>query len=299
MPDPKPSYAIGIDVGVTNIKCAAINPGGEILSRDTRETHADSHNWPAGIRNLIDKIERERGPTTTIGLSAPGLAAADGNSIAWMQGRLDRVQSLNWSNYLGRAHRVPVLNDAHAAILGETWIGAAREADNAILLTLGTGVGGAILADGRLLRGHLGRAGHLGHISLNPDGSRDIVNTPVSLEDAIGNCTVAARSGGRFNSTHDLIRAHLAGDATAAEIWLRSVKCLAAAIASLVNVVDPQVVIIGGGIAHAGDALFHPLAHWMEQFEWRPNRSAAKIVPAQLGEFAGAIGAARNAMDIK
>jgi len=296
MPDPA-KYAIGIDVGVTNIKCAVVDPGGEILSRDTRETYADTHDWPAGIRTLIDEIERERGTTTTIGLSAPGLAAADGNSIAWMQGRLDRVQGLNWADYLGREHRIAVMNDAHAALIGETWIGAARGARDAILLTLGTGVGGAILADGRVLRGHLGRAGHLGHISLNPDGSRDIVNTPGSLEEAIGNCTVAARSDGRFNSTHDLIRAHRAGDADATEIWQRSVKCLAAAIVSLVNVVDPEIVIIGGGIARAGDALFHPLANWMEQFEWRPERNAVKIVPAQLGEFAGAIGAARNAMD--
>jgi glucokinase len=298
MPDPTPAYAIGIDVGVTNIKCAVVNPGGHILAQTTRATLADSSDWPEGIRDLIRKIESEHGPTKTIGLSAPGLAAADGNSIAWMQGRLDRVQGLNWSQYLARDHRAPVLNDAHAALLGETWTGAARDVGNAMLLTLGTGVGGAILADGRLLHGHLGRAGHLGHISLNPDARRDIANSPGSLEDAIGNCTLALRTAGRFHSTHHLIDAYIAGDAYATEIWSRSVKHLAAGIASLINVVDPEIVIIGGGIARAGDALFRPLATYMNEFEWRPTETAVKIVPAQLGEFAGAIGAARNALTL-
>jgi glucokinase len=182
-----------------------------------------------------------------------------------MQGRLQGLEGLNWTDFLQAPHSVPVLNDAHAALLGEAWKGAAVGYRDAVLLTLGTGVGGAILADGRLYKGHIGRAGHLGHICLNPDGPPDIVGTPGSLEQMIGNCTLPARSGGRFTLTRQLVDAHLAGDAQATEIWLRSIFNLAAGITSIINAIDPEVIILGGGIAQAGPALFDPLKHFMER----------------------------------
>jgi glucokinase len=293
------SYCIGIDVGVTNIKCACVTPAGEVLSRHASGTHAESEDWPSGVRLLLEGIERELGPAAAVGLAAPGIAAPDDSRITWMQGRLDAVQGLDWTNFLGREQPVAVLNDAQAALLGEAWVGAAKGCRDVMLLTLGTGVGGALMVDGRLLRGHLGRAGHLGHITVDPTGRRDITNTPGSLEDAIGNCTVAARSAGRFTSTHDLIAAHEAGDTRATQLWLDSVQKLAVGIASLINVADPEIVILGGGIARAGRSLFLPLERWLEDYEWRPHGHSVKIVPAQLGEFAGAIGAARNAMGMK
>ena len=79
------------------------------------------------------------------------------------------------------------------------------------------------MVDGKLLRGHIGRAGHLGHMSLDPDGTPDICGAPGSLELAIGNATILERSGGRFQTTHDLLAAHEAGDATATAVWLKSV----------------------------------------------------------------------------
>jgi len=167
-----------------------------------------------------------------------------------------------------------------------------------MLLTLGTGVGGAAIVDGRLLRGHIGRAGHLGHISLDPDGSPDITGTPGSLEDAIGNCTIAQRSNGRFSTTSELVKAYQEGDAGAADVWLRSVKALAAGVVSLANVLDPEVVILGGGIVKAGDALLTPLRKWIDEFEWRPTGNAIRIATASLGEMAGAWGAAANALNV-
>lgn len=295
MPDGTP-YHLGLDIGVTNVKWASVGREGTILSKDSFDTNAHESNWPDRVRRFIEQIESERGPAQTIGIAAPGLAAPDGTCIAWMQGRLDAVQGLNWTEFLARKQFVPVLNDAQAALLGEAWIGAAAGATNVMLLTLGTGVGGALIVDGKLLRGHIGRAGHLGHVCLDTDAPPDITGAPGSLEDAIGNCTVSARTGGRFTSTHDLIAAHLTGDAKATHVWLRSVRALACGIVSLINVADPEVVIIGGGIARAGAALFEPLAREIDRHEWRPYGTGARIVPAQLGEFAGAIGAARNAM---
>jgi glucokinase len=189
-----------------------------------------------------------------------------------------------------------VLNDAQAALLGETWQGPARGARNVMLLTLGTGVGGAAMVDGRLLRGHLGRAGHLGHVCLDIDGERDIVNTPGSLEAMIGNYSVGRRSGGRHETTHALVEAYRRGDREAGAVWERSLEALACGIVSLVNVLDPEVVIIGGGIAVAGEALFVPLEARVRELEWTLEGEHVKIIPASLGEFAGAIGAAWNAM---
>jgi glucokinase len=194
--------------------------------------------------------------------------------------------------------RVPVINDGQAALNAETWLGAGRGCRDLVMLTLGTGVGGAVLVDGRVLIGSTGRAGHLGHMTVNATGDKDIVNTPGSLEDAIGNCTVARRTGGRFTSTDALIAAHLNGDRAASDVWLASVAALAAALASIVNAVDPSRIILGGGItASAGDALFAPLRGCMNDVEWRPDDEPVEIVAAQLGDEAGAIGAAKLALD--
>lgn len=292
------TFSLGIDLGGRNIKFVAITPQGEIRARATAPTYADDSDWAATIRGLIEKIADEQGSAPLcVGLCAPGLAAPDGRSILWMQGRLEQVQGLDWTNYLGFEKTVPVLNDAQAALLGEIWLGAARDARNAILLTLGTGVGGGIVCDGHLLRGRIGRAGHLGHISLDVDGETDIVNTPGSLEEAIGDCSVEQRSGGLFYSTYDLVEAHRAGDGEATKIWLRSIKFLAAGVVSLVNAVDPEIVIIGGGIAAgAGDLLFSPLQAYVDRWEWCPTGESVKIVPAQLGEYAGACGAAYESL---
>ena len=167
------------------------------------------------------------------------------------------------------------------------------------MLTLGTGVGGAVLADGRILRGHLGRAGHLGHICLDINGAPDIVQTPGSLEDMIGNHNITERAGGRFATTHALIAAYRADDPDATRVWLASIRALACGIASLINVLDPEAVILGGGIAQCGDALFGPLATELERVEWRPAGPGVRLLAAELGEWAGAIGAAREALNAR
>jgi glucokinase len=289
-------YAIGIDIGGTNIKAVAVTPEGEPLRRATAPTEDGREAWRDRIRDLLAEMAADHGEPEGIGIAAPGFADPSGRSIAWMQGRTEFVQGLNWAEFLGRSGGVPVLNDANAALLGEVWMGAASGARDVILLTLGTGVGGGALVGGRLLRGHIGRGGHLGHTSLDPDGGRDITGTPGSLEDAIGDHTVAARSKGRFTGTQALVKAHLEGDEFASEVWLRSVKALAAALTGFINVLDPEVAILGGGIAKAGAALFEPLRAYLDEWEWRPIGTQVRVVPALLGEWAGAYGAAYNVL---
>ncbi|MGH8019435.1 MAG: ROK family protein [Opitutaceae bacterium] len=289
------SILLGIDLGGTQVKGLAITGDGRVVAEETCPT-ADRGDgaWREQVRSACAALRRRCPQAAAIGLCAPGLAARDERTIASMPGRLAGLEGLVWSEFLGLP--AIVLNDAHAALLGELWLGAARGLDNVLMLTLGTGVGGAAVVEGRLLRGQLGRAGHVGHMSLDPGGTPDIVGTPGSLEDAIGDCTVAARSGGRFSSTRELVAAAAAGNVHAQTIWTTSVRALAATLASLINVLDPHTIVLGGGIAAAGEALFAPLRAELDRMEWRiAGMPRVALVASRLGTQSGAIGAAFRA----
>lgn len=291
--------AIGVDIGGTFTKLVAVTADGIVRSRARVETDGGSaERLLESVRSEITAAEQRVGGAACIGLACPGLVRRDAVAVHWMKGRLEVLEGLEWQAALGRSAPVPVINDAHAALLGETWLGAARGCRDVVMLTLGTGVGGAIVSDGRILTGATGRAGHLGHIALQVPATRDIVNTPGSLEDAIGNHNVLARSNGRFASTEALLAAYAQGDAHADQVWRTSVRCLAAGLASIINAVDPARIVLGGGIAaRAGRALFDLLDDYMNEYEWRPTPDRVEIVPASLGDEAGAIGAARHAME--
>lgn len=288
--------AFGIDVGGTFIKAVAVSSGGEEQARCSRPTPTERRLLVAAVRAVMDDLRTRSGaqPQGGVGISSPGLADRQARSIRWMQGRMEAVQGLDWSEELGC--ECSVLNDAHAATLGEAWLGAARGCADVVLLTLGTGIGGGILVGGELLRGHLGRAGHLGHLCLGIDGEPDICSTPGSLEDAVADCGVERRTAGRFRSTKEVVEAAAAGDVEAQQVWSRSVRSLACGIASICNAIDPEVVVLGGGIVSAGDRLFEPLRRELAEVEWRPTDEPVRVVPAQLGEAAGAFGAARFAL---
>jgi glucokinase len=291
------TYALGIDIGGTNVKAVRVSPAGETLEKYSFPTEDGAQpGFIAAVPAFVKEQEQQHGPAMAIGVSSPGLASRDQRTITWMMGRMQAVMGLDWTDHLRRDALVPVLNDAQAALLGEVWLGAARGARDAVLLTLGTGVGGAILCDGHLLRGHIGRAGHLGHLTVHLDVERDIVNSPGSIELFIGDATIEARTGGRFSSTRDLVDAAVKGDTQAQQVWDRSIKALAAALTSIVNAVDPATVILGGGMIAAGDALLAPLAKYMDQFEWRPTGRGVEVVLATLGDHAGAYGCAYEAL---
>ncbi|MGB0583248.1 MAG: ROK family protein, partial [Limisphaerales bacterium] len=150
--------------------------------------------------------------------------------------------------------------------------------------------------DGSLLRGHTGKAGHLGHTCLDTRGEPDICNTPGSLEVMMGNCTIGERSGDKFASTHELIEAVCNGNTHAEQVWLQSVRALGCAIGTFSNVLDPEVAVIGGGIARAGDLLFEPLRKVVDEVEWKVCGHDLRLAAAELGELAGAYGAASNAL---
>src|SRR5581483_11543646 len=156
-------YSIGIDFGGTNIKAVAVSAMGEVLRRESRVTRDGQEkvdDWVRALDELTRGFETALGkPTPCVGIAIPGIIAADSRSVASCPGKLAGIEGVEWGARLGREQLVPLLNDAHAALIGEHWLGAVRDYRDAILLTLGTGVGGAILSEGRILRGAHGRAG--------------------------------------------------------------------------------------------------------------------------------------------
>ncbi len=290
---------IGIDLGGTRIKAIALDAQGNLLHQSYTPTEdGDDRVWKRrvadAVEGLISKFDR---PAVKIGISAPGLPNSDYSAIAYMPDRLQGLENFTWSEYLN--HPAYVLNDGVASMVAEAKFGVAKNVKHAVLLTLGTGVGGAILIDGKPYMGVFNKAGHLGHMVIHDEGEQDITGMPGSLEDCIGNCTIIQRTNGKYKSTHELVFAYKAGDTSAIAIWLKSVKQLAMGLASLVNILSPQLIILGGGITEAGNDLFDPLEEYMAQYEWRPGGNKVEIVKAKFGDLAGAIGAASFAMDKK
>src|SRR5262245_16527355 len=156
------TYAIGLDLGGTNIKGLAVTPAGRVLAEHTLPTDDDEkQTWSRNVRRVLLNLQKAvNHKPQFIGLAAPGLPSHNHRSIAFMPERLPGLQNLDWQQQFGVPFPVPVLNDAQAALLGEVWRGAAKGCQNVILLTLGTGVGGAAMIDGHPLRGRIGRAGH-------------------------------------------------------------------------------------------------------------------------------------------
>ncbi|MEM9720227.1 MAG: ROK family protein [Bacteroidota bacterium] len=290
--------AIGIDLGGTHIKAVLIDEKGSILKKVHIPTddHKKEAPWKAAIKTCFLELAIDMASQSPIvGLSAPGIPNGDFSAIACMPGRLEGLENFQWAEYLGLG-QVPVVNDAVAALIAEYHFGAGKGYKNLVLITLGTGVGGALLIDGKIHLGFMQKAGHFGHLTLSaPSFALDSFQIPDSLEDAIGNHNIFQRSFGRYTTTKDLVKGYEAHEPIASYVWLTSVQKLAAALASIGNMVSPECILIGGGIAQADSSLFTPLKEFMDIYEWRPGKEKMNIQKVAYDDFAGAIGAAQNA----
>ncbi|GAB3505298.1 ROK family protein [Spirosoma knui] len=292
--------AIGIDLGGTWIKGVLMNSDtGEIVKQLYHPTNGEKDqtdvHWKQAVSETVKELrDYSAEPVEFTGLSAPGLPNVTNQCIAFMPGRLSGLEGFHWGNFLNAT--VHVVNDAHAALLAESRFGVAKGCRNVVMLTLGTGVGGGILIDGKLYQGNFQKAGHIGHMTVDAEADRDITGAPGSLEDAIGNATIERRSLGRFTSTYQLLEAYKQGEYFAQWVWLTSVRKLAIGINSLINLFSPDLVVLGGGITQAEDDLLRPLAEFMSLYEWRPGGQVTPIKIAHFGDMAGAIGAASFAL---
>jgi glucokinase len=290
-------FKIGIDLGGTRIKGVTIDASGKVLHYVYTPTNdGEGEAWKKAIKQTVEELRSKlKVEDVAVGISAPGLPNKENTTIAFMPGRLEGLENFVWKDYLNSP--AYVLNDGVAALVAEAKTGAAKESVNAIMVTLGTGVGGALMINRQPYQGSFNKAGHIGHMVIDSSGDADVTNMPGSLEECIGNCTIEKRSGGKFNSTHELLNACRDRDELATQVWLTSVKKLAIGLASASNLISPDTIIIGGGIAEADDDLFNPLNKWFDEFEWQPGGIRPQIVKAIHGDLAGAIGAACFAMN--
>lgn len=292
-------YYLGIDIGGTKIKTVVIGEHGTILERyevATEDGYGKDELWKCKIRAQIalktEQYAKGDPEFLKCGISAPGLVDKNNRKILCMPERLKGIENFDWTSELDRD--IKVLNDGHSACLAEyESFHRPRGIQHMLLLTLGTGVGGGIIINGKLYQGHLQRAGHLGHMTVDIHGAPTMTNMPGSLEYAMGNFSVAERTQNKFHSTRELVEAFQNGDKEATYWWLESVEKLAVALASLNNILSPELIVLSGGItAGAGKSLFNPLKNYMANYEWKPGADKVKIIAAENGKYAGAIGAA-------
>jgi|TARA_B110000037_G_C17118650_1_gene504820 glucokinase len=289
----------GIDIGGTKIKSILLNEQDEIIEQNetlTEDSSAQPKRWKQKVIDLINIKSQELDPQNKglvqFGISAPGLTDASNTQILHMPGRLAGLEHYNWSTELNK--NIYVVNDGHSACLAEYHsYYKQKNIQNLLLLTLGTGVGGGAILDGKLFQGAIQRAGHFGHITIDHTGSSIATNMVGSLEYAMGNFSVSERTHGKYTSVKELVSSYRQGEELASYWWLSSIQKLATGLVSLSNAFSPEIIVLGGGITTgSGDDLMNPLHKFMSLYEWRPGSHQVKVIQAQHKEFAGAIGAA-------
>lgn len=295
---------LGVDFGGSNAKMVALRGDGEQLASHHAPTLDDPEDPNGNLQRRVTALQEfyayvaeTFGGVAGVGVSSPGLADGNNRYTYDLPGKMWGVEGTDWEETLDLGLTVRVINDAHAALVAEHWLGVAAGMENVVLLTLGTGVGGALLSNGRLIQGHYGRAGHFGHIIMDPRGPSDIFDVPGSLEWLVGNATVPARTNYRWRDVESLVRDYEAGDRLASRHWLSMIDTLAAGIVSIINSVDPEAVVVSGGVTAAGETLFTPLREAIARYEWQPQGITVPVIPARFGDIAGAIGAAKFIRD--
>jgi len=231
-----------------------------------------------------------------VGLGSPGVIDPVDGRLRGGTPHLPHWQERPLAADLRRLFGAPVAvdNDANAAALAEQRVGVARDSRLAVMLTLGTGIGCGIVIDGRPLRGAHGGAGELGHVPLGRRGvpCRCGVVDCVEPEASGSGLARAARERGlgQLDAAGVFARA-VAGDAVARELVSGFIDRLAAVVGTVVNVLNPDVVVIGGGVSNAGDALFTPLRATLDRYALATHRVGLRLAPPMLGERAGSVGA--------
>lgn len=288
---------IGIDLGGTAIKLGRFSEDGTCHQSLTVPT--PQPNPPEAVLiSIIDAIS-QLNPTENsvkaIGLGTPGPADAKGR-IARVAINLKNWHNVPLADWLEAKTGLPTIlaNDANCAGLGEAWLGAGRDFKNLILITLGTGVGGAIIQDGKLFVGHTGAAGELGLISINPDGPECNSGNRGSLEQY-----VSVQAIRRDTGLEPLELANLAknGDVKALEYWQKYGRYLGVGLANLIYILTPEAVIIGGGISAGAEYFLSTVKSEIEQRVISSSREGLQLLIAELGNQAGIVGAAKLAID--
>lgn len=304
---------VGVDVGGTTVKLGICNSEGTLLQ--TYEGPTEVNKGSDAILNNIAMYAKsivEESPYTWEQVEGVGIGIAGfldiPNGIMKHSPNL-KINNVNLKAYLEEKLQttVKINNDANVAALGEAWAGAGRGVDNCVCYTLGTGVGGGIIIDGKIVEGFDGVAGEIGHMALVPDleaiqcgcGKIGCLETVSSATGIIKMAKEAVARGDRTSlmdvediMAKDVLDAAKSGDEVAQRIVRRAAYYLGRSMSMLSVILNPEYYIIGGGVAKAGDFLFDQIREVFEKYTPEASQAGVKIVPAQLGNNAGVVGAA-------
>jgi len=299
------SEVIGIDLGGTAIKLGRFRKDGTCLQSMTVPTPQPA--TPAAVFDVMvgaitslsfanAQLDPHR-QAIAIGVGTPGPADAAGR-IAKLAINLPGWRDVPLADWLEEKTNLPtvIANDGNCAGLGEAWLGAGRRFGNFILLTLGTGVGGAIILNGKLFTGHQGAAGELGLITLNPDGPTCNSGNQGSLEQYVSARAIRRRTG---LEAEELGKRAKAGDAQALAFWESYGRLLGAGLASHIYVLTPEAIVIGGGVSASAEFFFPAVLAEIELRVHPTSRVGLQLLRAELGNQAGMVGAAKLAWQLK
>jgi glucokinase len=308
--------AIGLDVGGTKIGAAVVTDHGRILRSRQVPTppQADADTTLAVLTDLVEQLVAEHPNVEAVGAGAPGMVRWPDGYIKWAPNNAYRNLALK--DRLADATGLPVTveNDANAAAWAESRFGQGRGHGTIIVLTIGTGIGGGFIIDGDLYRGPTGFGAEVGHVLVNPSGRHQCGCGAIGCLEAEASGTALRRMGRELvdrepagilarvadggDVTGEIIfRAEQEGDPAAHDLFERLGWWLGVGIASLVNIFEPEIVIIGGGLAATGHALLAPTQTSYQRHAFaRDLRELPPVVPAALGPEAGRVGAAALAL---
>jgi glucokinase len=313
-------YVVGVDLGGTNIVVGAMPEDGSreiaMRSQPTMSQHG-SDAVTGRINQMIEDVitittaetGAKREDFLGVGIGAPGPLDRE-------KGLVIVAPNLGWVNYPLRDHvqnavKLPTTldNDANCATLGEWWTGAAKGARHVVGITIGTGIGGGLILDGKLFHGASDVAGEIGHTTIDSTGRRCKCGNYGCLEAYASGPNIADRARESLTGEESSILVQLAGgdparitaqtvydaaqqgDVVAREVVRDTARFLGAGVANLLNVFNPDVVVIAGGVTQAGEALFEPLRAEVRRRAFKPAVDACRIVPGILPGSAGVVGA--------
>ncbi len=298
-------FYIGVDLGGTTFKALAVASEGQILARRSGASRADGdvHAVATAILQTVDALCADVAATgrqlVAVGLGMAGI-------IELPAGIVRRAPNLpNWSGVdvrelIQQQLNVPLAmeNDANVALLGETWLGAARGLQHVVMIPLGTGVGGAVMIDGVMLHGANGFAGEIGHTVVEPDGRQCGCGGYGCLEQYVSGTAIARLALPHYGTvtSEAVAQAARRGEAEAMKIFQRVGWYLGIACANMAQLFNPQCIVIGGGVGEAFDLFGEPLQRVMCERAMREVYEQVRVVPATCGPVAGSLGAAYHAM---
>ena len=299
---------LGIDIGGTRLKAGSVDSRGQVLANRVVDTPTDIEAFSAAVAALVRELA-DGEPPSAVGIGCKGIIDTATTTVSVQPGTFSFLEGVRLaglvSPVVGQETPVFADNDARVALAGEVVWGVAKGRKNVIMLTLGTGVGGSVLVDGKILRGAHGAAGLLGHVTVLPNGrfcdcgNRGCLETVFSARAIEAEALHAVHRGCESVLTerfeHDkggltckaVFDAAEEGDSVARAIRDEAIETLGAAVAGFLHVFDPEVIILGGQIVEAGESLLAPLRREMA---WRTKRYLGRQVPVLLPEVEGSSG---------